>query len=93
MSILMLVSQKKGRSWCLPLFKLVKHACSIPSWGLTALLCEKVTKQLDFLCTSGMARLHEHSTAAVLIPFCITLQAVNCPFFSVQSTMFTENFS
>lgn len=50
----------------------LKHTSSVPSWGLTALLCKKVTKQLDFLCISGMVRLNKHRIAAVLIPFCIT---------------------
>jgi len=73
-------------------FKLVKHACSILSWGLIAFLCEKVTKRLDFLCTSGTARLNEHSNAPVLILFCIILSPVNYSFISVHSNVCRELF-
>lgn len=47
---------------------------------------------MNFLCTSGMARLTEHSNAAVLILLCIALEAVNCFFFTVLSKA-GEDFS
>lgn len=52
-------------------YLLVKHACSITSWGLTILFCGKVAKQLDFLCISGISGCKE-----VSIICCITPKAV-----------------